>query len=217
MAGCPERPVDDGAPDLTRKALPPGSYDIVAVLPDVSGKPSGSLVSTPLRVQVTADPQALPTCGDVPTSTEPPQSRIGGTLVGPSSAKAGSSVRVQVLMRSNRGRPEKLVSALPITVLVVRDGSVVGRTDGPVAGVGLELTVPASGTVPLLRPDEEPAYFGDVTFSGCPATWPDSTLSSPSPRTPLPPGAYQLVAVLEDDVDNDRGVLVTQPLSVQVT
>jgi hypothetical protein len=215
LAGCPDRPVDMVAPDLTRKALPPGPYDVVAVLPDADGQ----LVTPPLRVQVTADPHALPTCGDVPVSTEPPQSRVSGELTGPAQAKAGSTVRLQVQLRSNQGKPEPLETGLPADVLVVRGGYVVGRTDGPVAGVGLDLTVPAQGTIPLLSEEDQrnPLLAADVTLAGCPQPSGHGTAVSASPRKPLPPGTYQLVAAIEDNGHGAPGVLVTQPLTVQVT
>jgi hypothetical protein len=169
LSGCPTEPIDVSAPDLTREALPPGSYDIIAVVEDVTNGPGGNLVSAPAPLQVVTDPHALPTCGEVPASTEPPQSRIAGVLTGPSTARSGSTVRLQVMLRSNRGRPEKLQSALPFTVLIVRGGIVVGRTDDATAAVALDLTVPASGTIPLLHRGNGPDSFGEVSLSGCPA------------------------------------------------
>lgn len=202
MAGCPRHPVDDGWPDLTRKPLPPGSYDVVAVLPDVSGKPSGDLVSAPLHVEVTADPKPLRSCGDVPVSTEPPQSRVTGTLTGPSTAKAGTTVQVQIALHSNLGRAEHFQTGTTIDVLAVRDGSVVGRAFLAHAGSQVEVTVPAQGDVPLLQPTA-------FTLSGCPEP-PDGT--NPT-RAPLPRGTYQVVAEIADG----NGVLVTEPLQVLVT
>ena len=218
LSGCPRGTVDPAAPDLTRQPLPPGAYQVVVVLPDVSRKPYGSLVTTPMPVQVTADPTALPSCGKVPVSLEPPQSRVAAVLQAPAQAKPGSTVRTQVQLRSNRGRPEQLDTGLPYEVLVVRNGSVVGRSDGPIAGVGLTITVPASGTTPMIDPaGGDPDHFGDVTLSGCPLPYKqDPNVASPSPRKPLPPGTYQLVAALDDRVGDKSGLLVAQPSTIEV-
>jgi hypothetical protein len=222
LSGCPTRPVDLASPDVTRKPLPAGEYEVVVVLPDVrAGGPFGNLVTAPIPLRVTAASEPLPTCGDVPVSDGPSRNRVGATLEVPTTARSGSTVPVQVQLRSTTGKAEPFDTGLPIDVLVVRDGSVVGRSDGPIAGVGLQLNVPAQGSLPMIdQKNRLPAYFGQVSLSGCPAG-PDG--ASPSPRVPLPPGSYQLVADVEDNGDfhNDNpgphGRLVTQAVPIQVT
>ena len=212
LAGCPSEPVDSGAPDLTRKALPPGVYQLEVDLPDVTSSPYGDLVSAPMTLQVTADPGALPSCGDVPVPSGP--ANVGAQLTAPATAKAGSTVQVQVELRTITGKAEPFESGLPVDVLIVQHGYVVGRTDGPIAGVGIGVTVPASGTVPLIGGGAraEANLNSDLTLSGCPQTS-DPSAPSPSPRRPLPPGTYQLVA----GVQNGTGMLVTEPATLTVT
>ena len=172
LSGCPKLPLVDSAPDLTRKPLPAGDYQLVVDLPDVSGKPFGDLVSAPMDLHVTDYPSTLPTCGDVPASTGPSSEKLGGLLTAPAAAAAGSTVPVQVQLRSFRGKAEPLESGLPIEVLIVKDGLVVGRPDGPIAGVGIRVTVPPSGTTPLIPSDatSNKLFNSAVTLSGCPET-----------------------------------------------
>ncbi|BEP12590.1 hypothetical protein acdb102_09010 [Acidothermaceae bacterium B102] len=217
LSGCPRHPLIDSAPDVSRKPLPAGTYQVVVSLPDLSGKPFGHLVTAPIPLQVTAYPTPLPTCGDVPASTGPSSDRIGAELIAPASAAAGSTVAVQVQLRSYRGKAEPLETGLPVEVLIVKDGLVVGRSDGPIAGVGIEVTVPPSGTTPLI-PSDAPANLNSaVTLSGCPQTG-DSSPPSPSPRQALPAGTYQLVADFEDDnIAGAPGVFVAEPATIRVT
>lgn len=57
LRGCPRRPVDNTAPDETRKPLPPGHYTVYAHVDDMSGvgtSTDGVLLSQPFDLTVTA-------------------------------------------------------------------------------------------------------------------------------------------------------------------
>jgi hypothetical protein len=90
-------------------------------------------------------------------------------------------------------------SGLPVDVIIMRDGQVVGQYGGAVGGVGVARSV--GNGAPF-------SYPGDVRLAGCATTTlgsnPDAT------RSNLPPGDYQLVAVME-------GGLVSPPIDIRVS
>lgn len=99
----------------------------------------------------------------------------------------------------------------PAFVVIVRDGKVVGRYLGAVAGAGLAIRAEARSargqaveTAPLL-------------LSGCPVgemdfVRPDAT------RQPLPAGEYQLIASMDGfEYGQPLSVLATAPISIRIT
>jgi len=159
----------------------------------------------------------LPTCGTVPVSDGAARSVVAASLSGPAKAQSGSTVSMTVELRSLTGKVEPFVTGQPFDLLITRGADVVGRYEGAVAGTGLELAVPAAGALAVGHPvDGSHDDFAAVLLSGCPAgvdmAKPDAT------RRPLPPGGYQLVAVLEDDTTSgDEAHLVSAPYPLTVT
>jgi hypothetical protein len=123
----------------------------------------------------------LPGCGQVPTSSGPAVATTTLVLTAPATAKAGEGVAVTVTIdaHANAGR----IIATPATsrLLVARDGVIVGAS--PAAGDG---SVP----LPLRAGTSRPVrlFPAELRLVGCP--------TDGGAGRALPPGSYELIAVL---------------------
>ncbi len=149
------------------------------------------------------------TCGPVPVSTGPKAGRLTATLQAPASGQAGLRVDLQMVFSSSDGRRVSVHTGSPST-LVVRDGYVIGKypDDAGVGDIGFFAVAP--GGLPL------PTSF---VLSGCPQGPTDPMLPDHS-RSPLPPGRYDLVAVITETpgtTEQAPSVIVSEPTSIDVT
>ncbi len=149
------------------------------------------------------------TCGSVPRSSGPKAGRLTATLQGPPSGQTGLSVNLQMTLHSTDGQRVS-VSTGPPSTLVVRDGYVVGKTpdDSDMPAIAFEAVAPGSQTIPT-----------GVLLSGCPhaSKGPIRPVQS---RRPLPPGRYDLVAVITETPGTTAGevsVIVSAPTTIHVT
>lgn len=151
----------------------------------------------------------LPTCGRVPVSNGPNAKTIAATLRAPTSARAGTKIKATIVLTA-KDKPVGFDSGLPAELLIANGRRVVGRYEGFIAGTGV-------GT--NLEPGRTVTYPVDGLLSGCPhdlkVAKPDAT------RRPLPPGIYQLVAVMEDNVTYGSGThptsIVTAAATIHIT
>lgn len=203
---CPGGPAgvvvaSDGAARIATREV----WVTVPRLPQVVPAPSPPAEASPPSLPV----GELATCGSVPVSAGPSKDLVAATLHGPTSAVAGTDVAVSIVLRALTDRAVTMTSGLPVSVLVTRSGRIVGSYRGAVAGVGTSVTVLPGLSVPLGADGD---YTPHVLLAGCTKgeaspVLPDST------RATLPPGEYDLVAVMEDAGD----VLVSAPLRITVT
>lgn len=148
------------------------------------------------------------TCGRVPVSTGPEAGRLTATLQAPASGQAGLGVDLRMVFSSRDGRRVSVQTGSPLT-LVVRDGWVVGKYPDGGGGGGLGAVAILGMPLPT-----------SVVLSGCPQGPTNPTLSDRS-RSPLPPGRYDLVTVIKeqlpDGTDQEPSVIVSAPTSIDVT
>lgn len=154
----------------------------------------------------------LPTCGRAPADSPTAPRRIAAALQGPVNAASGSVVDLQVMLQSLTGKAERFDTGLPVAIVIIRQGDVVGRFGGVNGGGYIQIKVPASGQAPL--PDE----YGptQILLAGCVRDPVDYTMPDAS-RRPLPSGDYELVAVLDGGGSPDTMNLVTPPLPLRIT
>jgi hypothetical protein len=149
------------------------------------------------------------TCGSVPVSTGPKAKRMTASLQAPSSGQAGLRVDLQMTFSSTDGRRVFVDTGSPLT-LIVRDGYVIGKypDDGGMAAIAYGAAAP--GGIPLPT---------NVVLSGCPHGRTDPMHPDHS-RNPLPPGRYDLVAVIRETDGTKTGrpsVIVSAPTTIEVT
>jgi len=111
---------------------------------------------------------------------------------------AQGEIHARAVLSPVAGRSSSTVNVGAIQLLILRDAAVVGYDDVAFAGASIDVTVTAK------RPWTREL---SVAALGCPV---DPTPGSASQRPPLPPGDYQVVAVLSNRasrvVGNARGV-----------
>lgn len=149
------------------------------------------------------------TCGSVPVSTGPKARRMTATLQGPPSGQAGLSVDLQMAFTSTDGQRVSVSTGSPAT-LVVRDGYIIGKypDNGGMASSAYGAVAPGGGAIPA-----------NVVLSGCPHG-PLDLMHPDHSRSPLPPGRYDLVAVIQEVPGTTTGepsVIVSAPTSIDVT
>jgi hypothetical protein len=142
-------------------------------------------------------------CGTLPSATSTLNQDTRVTLRAIDSAVSGTRIHLEVVVSTNRERLELATPPFP-PVLIVRGDEVVGKYTGDVNSSGMVLSLTQA------RPAETPT---SVLLSGCP-TQQDSADPDGS-RKPLPPGTYDLVAVLEDS--GNGGSLISDRLSIQIS
>lgn len=168
------------------------------------GRNSLKVTDDPTR---SAAPTSLPTCGRVPMSTGPSKDSLELRVQGPGTAPSGTTVMLEVVMTARIAGPVDYFTGSPPAVLVAVGDQVVGRYDGAVGGVG---------RAGHLTPGQAATFPASVLLSGC-SRHPDPAHPDAS-REPLPPGQYQLVAVMEDgNGQGNIGSLVSEPLPVVIT
>jgi len=98
----------------------------------------------------------------------------------------------------------------PAIVFILRGTTLVGQTLGPYGGVGLESNVSAA------NPMSVDAF---ITLSGCNRIALTDPAVSPLYGPPLAPGAYSLIAVMEDATNGEGSgkVFVSEPFPLTVT
>lgn len=148
------------------------------------------------------------TCGSVPTSSGPKAGRLTATLQGPPSGQTGLSVNLQMTLHSTDGERVS-VSTGPPASLVVRDGYVVGKSpdDSDMPAIAFDAVAPGSPTIPT-----------GVLLRGCPSAS-TGPIHAEQSRRPLPPGRYDLVAVITETpgiTTGERSVIASAPTSIDV-
>lgn len=173
-------------------------------------------------------PPAVPTCGVLPTQSGPVADIATLTLSAPASGKSGQPLQVDARLKATADGPS-LSTGLPLPdVVVVQDGRIVGQFDGPVPMIALSIPITSGMDQPIPQPDQGPALSPpEVLLSGCPSpepTDPNAGQTGPAERQPLPPGEYQLVAMIDYSVDtadasnpeSATGTLVSAPVTITV-
>jgi hypothetical protein len=150
----------------------------------------------------------LATCGRLPESNGAHQKEVVAGLDLPTRVAPGATVRGQLVVSASHD--VSFVSGQPFQVLILRDGRVVG---GGLYGVGIAGT--GIGVEP--SPGHPFRYPVSVVVRGCPAK--GNQADWPKTRPPLPPGDYDLVAVLEDSRPRDAGPgqFLTRPQALHVS
>ncbi|HEX8497879.1 MAG TPA: hypothetical protein VF661_11855 [Actinomycetales bacterium] len=150
----------------------------------------------------------LNTCGSVPTSEGPKAELLGAKVGAPSRAASGATLHLTVDVFSVTGRAMTMSTGYA-EVLITRDGHVVGKHVGGNASPGVNpgrIEGSTSGRVPAV-----------VALLGCPQE-PIDLMDPIAARLPLPPGEYELVAVVTDSGIRGTGstVLVSAPTTIQI-
>ena len=172
-----------------------------------------SSARTPLAVPRSARQAAdekrspLPTCGQSPVSTRAWASKLKLTLSAPRSARPAQVVRPTATIVS-RGTRYRVDADLPVDVLIVSSGKIVGLFNGASAGTGFP--------GPFVTAKPRTIDAAAVLMRGCP-TGPADLASSSVPRPPLRPGIYSLVAVLHGEGASAGQTLVSAPMAITVT
>ena len=198
-------------PAIVRAAS--GSFLVFAVVGCASGSHArASFESGVIPTSAPASPSAsqLPTCGPAPVSDGPLAGKVVATIEGPSSAASGSMLHVDVEVRPTVSGSVFVSTGSPAIVFILRGTTVVGQTLGPIAGVGLESNVTAAS------PMSVDAF---IALSGCGRVASTDSAVSPLYGPPLTPGAYSLIAVVEDATDGEGSgkVFVSEPFPLTVT
>ena len=150
----------------------------------------------------------LRTCGSAPsTSPETPTSLVL-TVSAPRSAAAGTLIypKITIHVRGTASTRAYGFGGGPVTY-VVKDGQIVGKFAGFIAGTGMGLEI---GN----RPVE--LSGGAVLLSGC-ARDAVEPVDADATRKPLPPGTYQLVASINLMKNRGQAVLASRPVPIIVT
>lgn len=147
-------------------------------------------VARPAALRAGVGPASLPTCGAAPATSGQFPAGVTLRLIAPRTAVAGTTIYLQLELRSQNGRTRVIPDASSdIESYVLYAGHIVGQYTGAVGGTGLGIRLRA-------KPIRLPASA--LLLSGCPAA-PGSHAHPEANRTPLPPGRYQLVASLQSD------------------
>lgn len=165
---------------------------------------------------VVASGAGLSTCGAVPQSDGPLASKVGVVIIAPAAAASGSTLTAAVQVRSKTAATVPVQSVSIVNLLITEGGNIVGRTLGASAGTGAGFDVTPTSSAQLSA-QVVLAGCGDYTLG---ESLPDVTMPPPdATRSPLPPGAYTLYAVVEDDTfgeENPRN-LVSAPFTITIT
>jgi hypothetical protein len=152
----------------------------------------------------------------VPQSDGPLASQVGVVIIAPDEAASGSTLTTAVRVRSKTATTVPVQSVSIVNLLITKGGNIVGRTLGASAGTGAGFDATPTSTAQL---------SAEVVLSGCGdytpgEALPDTRMPPPdATRSPLPPGAYTLYAVVEDDSfgeENPRN-LVSAPFTLNIT
>jgi hypothetical protein len=151
------------------------------------------------------------TCGLPLTSSGPDAARVVLTLTAPTQARSGSTVTPTATFTVTGDGEIAGLLGQPVNVVIVRNGLIVGAYTGASGGTGVAVGNAASSNGGQAIP------VAPVLLSGCPATRIDYGHPNAT-RHPLPPGDYQLVAILEaDGYGVPTSLIVSAPRSIRVT
>jgi hypothetical protein len=157
---------------------------------------------------VAPSPDVLPTCGVIPHSNGPLATKAKAVIDGPRSVVSGETFDGRVLITTNENNIV-VDTSTAVTMLFVRNGTVVGRPQAGAAAAGLQLTVTRTA----------PGQVAARTIvAGC-ATDPIDPTDPERSRVPLPPGTYTMLAIVEDDTNGEinHADLVSAPFMLLVT
>jgi hypothetical protein len=171
-------------------------FACAVVLAGVAACAGGSADHTSSKTSEPTEPtgasSTVPSCGKVPESTGPAAHLVTVRTIAPATAAAGGTIEVQAVADVSAGGRRIITVPAASRLLINRNGAIVAMSDPAPGPAGVPLPLTAGSSRPLQ------AVPSRITLVGCRG-------ADGSPGTALPPGTYDVVAVLAYGQDPLQG------------